>query len=79
MSRETSKVIPDFLTAGSPQGLRRLMRLNNAKRGCWHKYDIQFVQGKWFAWYYPAVETAQEKAEGINEIQSIIDAERVNE
>ena len=36
------------------------MRLNNAKRGCWHKYDILFVKDRWVAWYYPAVATQQE-------------------
>jgi hypothetical protein len=44
------------------------MRLNNAKRGCWHRYDIMFVGGKWIAWYYPAVQTAQEQMQSVKEL-----------
>jgi len=45
--------IPNFLTASSPQGLRRAMLLNNIKRGMFIKYfDVQFVNGKWIAWFY---------------------------
>ncbi len=48
-----STVIPNFLVASSPLGLRRLMLFNNKKHGAWLKYDpIQFVNGKWYAWYY---------------------------
>lgn len=49
----TSLRIPNFLTAGSAIGLRRLMLLNNTKKAKQYNYfDIQFVSGKWFAWYY---------------------------
>lgn len=45
--------IPSFLTAASPIGLRRLMLENNQKHKKMIKYfDIQFVNGKWYAWYY---------------------------
>lgn len=49
-----STVIPNFLTAVTPLGLRRLMLLNNKKHGAWLKYDIQYVesQKRWYAWYY---------------------------
>ena len=66
--------MPDYLSAESPQGLRRLMRLNNFKRGCWHKYDILFVNGKWVAWYYPAVSTPQEQAQSVKEVGEVIKA-----
>lgn len=68
MSRENGSTIPNYLSAGTPEGLRRLMRLNNAKRGCWHKYDIMFVNGRWFAWYQEAVRTAQEQAGFVKEV-----------
>jgi hypothetical protein len=45
--------IPNFLTAGTPQGLRRLMLLNNIKNAKQYNYfDLQFVNGKWFVWYF---------------------------
>ena len=69
--------IPNFLAAGSPSGLRRLMILNNIKRSTWYKYfDIQLnpKDGKWYAWYLQtvtdqellneAVESKYEKVEG---------------
>jgi hypothetical protein len=60
MSEAKSTVIPDYLTASSPQGLRRLMLLNNKKRGAWHNYQIHFVDGKWFAWYHVEVMSTKE-------------------
>jgi hypothetical protein len=45
--------IPNFISAESPQGLRRLMLRTNVRLGTrlvWH--SIQFVDGKWFAWFY---------------------------
>lgn len=45
--------IPNYLTAQTPQGLRRLMLRNNVKHGMRFTYhDIQFVDGVWFAWFY---------------------------
>jgi hypothetical protein len=49
--------IPNFITAQSPMGLRRMMLLNNAKNNTQFKYfDIAqaTVNGKvvWIAWYY---------------------------
>ena len=44
--------IMDFITAKTPEGLRQLMFENNAKYMTEFQYrDIQFVKGKWFAWY----------------------------
>jgi hypothetical protein len=32
------------------------MLLNNARSGFFHQYfDISFVSGRWYAWYYKAV------------------------
>jgi hypothetical protein len=48
--------IPNFLKAKSPQGLRRLMLLNNVKSVIQYTYhDIQFVNGDWYAWYYEPI------------------------
>lgn len=55
MAEVKTTVIPNFLTAGSPRGLRRLMLLNNKRLGAWHNYQIQFVNGKWFAWFHEEV------------------------
>lgn len=45
--------IPNYISAGSPQGLRRLMLQNNLKYGKQYNYfDIQFVNGKWFVWFF---------------------------
>ena len=54
MSEIVSTNIPNYLVASSPQGLRRLMLLNNNKRGAWHKYEIQYIQkeNRWYAWFY---------------------------
>jgi len=48
--------IPNFITAASPQGLRRLILLNNIKKGHVFVYQIQFSNGKWYAWYNDTVE-----------------------
>lgn len=57
MSTIHSDWIPNFITAQSPMGLRRMMLLNNAKNNTQFKYfDIAqaTVSGKvvWVAWYY---------------------------
>lgn len=58
MSTLHSKDLPDFITAESPQGLRRSMFKVNAKYGASHKFfDVsQFKdkkgKTKWIAWYY---------------------------
>lgn len=44
---------PLFITAKSAQALAVAMLKNNLKLGQeFHYFDIQFAQGKWFAWYY---------------------------
>lgn len=45
--------IPNYVTAKSPQGLRRLMLANNIKYSQPLNYhSIQFVNGAWFAWFH---------------------------
>jgi hypothetical protein len=45
--------IPNFVVAGDVKSLRRAMLLNNAKLGSEVVYfDIQFAQGKWYAWFF---------------------------
>jgi hypothetical protein len=49
--------IPFFIRARSPMGLRRSMIMNNAKHGLtFHYFDIQFVQGSWYAWFYKSLD-----------------------
>lgn len=60
--------IPNFITAESPQGLRRKMLRNNIKWKGYVKYfNIQFVKGKWVAWYVIGLEeSALQESEDIN-------------
>jgi hypothetical protein len=52
-----TNLIPFFLEANSPIELVRLMFENNVKRGAYHQYfDIQNVNGKWFAWFNVRIE-----------------------
>lgn len=52
--------IPNFITAKTPQGLRRAMLLNNIKTSVQFVYhDIQFVNGQWYAWYYEAMKASE--------------------
>lgn len=49
--------IPSYISARSPLALRRLMLANNVKLGGEVKYfDIQFVDGRWWAWFYIDIE-----------------------
>lgn len=62
MSQVHSDWIPDFITAQSPMGLRRMMFITNAKAGTQFKYfDIQLYKdesgkAKWIAWFYRRLE-----------------------
>jgi hypothetical protein len=58
MGRDTlPTAIPNFITASTPMGLRRLMLSNNARMGAYVRYfDIQQVTINsklvWIAWFY---------------------------
>lgn len=62
MSSSHSDWIPDFITAQTPMGLRRMMFITNAKAGTQFKYfDIQLIKdesgkSKWIAWFYRRLE-----------------------
>lgn len=57
----TSRDIPNFIRARSPNGLRRAMVRNNARLGMFVKYfDIQFVNGEWFAWFFVEIDANDE-------------------
>lgn len=48
--------IPNYVSAVTPQGLRRAMLMNNARhRLVFNYYAIQFTGSRWFAWFYNAV------------------------
>jgi len=56
----SSRFIPNYITARSLSGLRRLMLANNSRKGYFFKYfDIQKVeengQSLWVAFYYEEV------------------------
>lgn len=59
--RETSASrIPNFLVAADPQGLRRLMIQNNLRLQAEILYsDIQYANGKWYAWFYENLADAE--------------------
>jgi len=45
-------LIPNYISAATPRGLRRLMLSESSKRGRFYKFtDIQFVDGRWYAWF----------------------------
>lgn len=45
--------IPNFLRAKTPEGLKKEMLKVNAILGFHNKFfDIQFVNGEWFCWFY---------------------------
>ena len=61
MQQVSLKRIPNYLKARSPQGLRRLMLLNNARASSFYEYlNIQFIPdakgGYWYCWYYKDVD-----------------------
>lgn len=50
-------VIPNFLAASTLNELRRLCLLNNLAKNTQHKYfDFQFMNKKWYAFFYEDVE-----------------------
>lgn len=58
MANARPNQIPNFIAASSPKLLRRLMIKTNAKHGTTIQYfDIQSVDGKWYAWFYLSVTT----------------------
>lgn len=68
MSTKHSDLIPNFIKAPNPQGLRAAMFRNNAKLGAECQYfDIQtYKEGErtvWIAWFY-------ERLEGIDDLTS---------
>jgi hypothetical protein len=61
IGNQTPSQIPNYIKAGSLQGLRRLMLLNNTRKSAWHKYfDIKYVneglKTYWIAWYYENID-----------------------
>lgn len=45
-------LVPNFLEARDPKGLRALCIQNNITKNKPFKYEITFANGKWFAWYF---------------------------
>lgn len=60
-NRGELNTIPNYVTARTPQGLRRAMlRVNMRLKAFASFYDIQFVNGRWYAWYWEDVDPARQ-------------------
>lgn len=61
--------VPNYIKATSPQGLRRLMYNVQLKDKMQYKFfDISFVDGNWFAWYFYEPKTDTAKLEAAKEL-----------
>ena len=50
--RKSVGIIPNYISASNPKGLRRLMIKTQVRLGYGvNFFDIQKVGNKWFAWY----------------------------
>lgn len=64
--------VPNFISAQTPQGLRRAMFLNNQKLRCQLVYhNIQFVEDRWYAWFYE-----DQKLEQVYEALKVADGDK---
>ena len=53
MATANKRELPNFIKAKSPKRLRFLMLQNNLRlRSTIQYFDIQFVKGEWYAWYF---------------------------
>jgi hypothetical protein len=53
MNGASTEDIPNYLVARNARALRVAMLRNNARHGTMFKYfDIQFADGKWYAWFF---------------------------
>ena len=52
-NQDTLDVIPNYIEASTLKELRLLMLKNNIQKSMFFKYfDIQFVNKKWYAFYF---------------------------
>lgn len=51
MGEVNAGFIKAFLKAKDPKKLMDLMLENNVKKRAYHKYDVVYADGFWFAWY----------------------------
>lgn len=59
-----SDTVPDFISARTPQALRREMFRNNIRHKGFVVYqDIVFnpADSRWYAWYYVKLDTTQDQ------------------
>jgi hypothetical protein len=61
--------IPNYLVARSPNGLRRLCLMNNAKKGHVFTYQIQYTNGRWYAWYIDTDKSFLEEIKKVEEAE----------
>lgn len=63
-------VFPDYIAEDSPEGLRLAMFNNNVEHGVQFNYsNIQFVDGKWYAWFHVEVSNQE-----LLELMGLVDA-----
>lgn len=61
--------VPNYVKASNPQGLRRLMYQVQLKDRMQYKFfDISFVNGYWFAWYFYEPKTQPEKFQSAKDL-----------
>jgi len=61
--------VPNFVKAASPLGLRRFMYQVQLKDSMQYNFfDISFVDGFWFAWYYHSPKSDTEKLEAAKQL-----------
>lgn len=70
MSEVRGNLIPNFVTAQTPEGLRRIMLATNARTGKWNNYhSIQQIKDSrnktvWIAWFWEEITAFQSVAQG---------------
>lgn len=63
--QELKPQIPNYVSAVTPLGLRRAMLRNNANNKLvFNYYSIQFVNGRWYAWFYAEIANDDEMITG---------------
>lgn len=61
--------VPNYVKATSPQGLRRLMYEAQVKDSVQYSFfDISFVDGYWYAWFYYEPKTDTQKLDSAKEL-----------
>lgn len=61
--------VPNYVKASSPLGLRRLMFVVQSKDSMQYNFfNISFVNGFWYAWYFQEPKTHNDKLKAATEL-----------